>query len=103
MNQFLIELLQFLTNLSHMDSLALSHFGSDLKAHILEAAKNWHVQHEFSGCRCLYLVPLQLSHKGMDQKSNLSSSQSLAPGLIGPFLGKLIEVARFIDERCCVI
>ena len=35
----LIELLQFLTNLSHMDSHALCTFGSDLKASFLEATK----------------------------------------------------------------
>ena len=26
--------------------------GSDLKAYILEATRTWHVQHEFSNCRC---------------------------------------------------
>ena len=42
---FLIELPKFLTDLSHMDSRALL-------AYILEAARTWHVQHEFSDCRC---------------------------------------------------
>ena len=26
--------------------------GSDLKAYILEATRTWHIQHEFSDCRC---------------------------------------------------
>ena len=26
--------------------------GSDLKVYILEGTMTWHVQHEFSGCRC---------------------------------------------------
>ena len=26
--------------------------GSDLKAFVLEAARTWHVQHEFSDCIC---------------------------------------------------
>ena len=39
-------------NLSHMDSHALSPFGSDLKAYVLEATKTWHVQHKLCDCRC---------------------------------------------------
>ena len=42
----------FYCNLNHMDSHALRPFGSDLKAFILEVTKAWHVQHEFSDCRC---------------------------------------------------
>ena len=47
-----MELLKFLTNLSHIDSHALNPFGPDLKAYILEPTGTWHVQHEFSDCRC---------------------------------------------------
>ena len=35
-----------------MDSHARSPFGSDLKAYTLEATRTWHVQNEFSDCRC---------------------------------------------------
>ena len=26
--------------------------GSDVKAYIMEVTRTWHVQHEFSDCRC---------------------------------------------------
>ena len=47
----LIELLQFLPNMNHIVSHGLSAAGLR-KAYILEATRTWHVQHEFSDCRC---------------------------------------------------
>ena len=51
---------------------------------VLEAARNLDVQHEFSGCRydtvCIRYKD-NLFTKGCNKKSDLSSSQSLAPRL----------------------
>ena len=47
-----MELLKFLTNLSHMHSHDLISFGLDLKAFILEAIRTWHVQHELADHKC---------------------------------------------------
>ena len=32
--------------------MVLDLLGSDLKDYILETTRTWHVQHEFSDCRC---------------------------------------------------
>ena len=71
-----------------MDSHTLSplSFGSDFKAYILEATRTWQVQHEFSDCRCDTVCIWYNDNfltRGAEQKSNPSSSQSLAVGLNG--------------------
>ena len=54
-------------------------------AYILEATSTWHIQHEFYDCRCDIVCIWYNDNfltRGVQQKSNLSSFQSLAPGLI---------------------
>ena len=54
------------------------------KANILEAARTWHIQHEFFDCR-FDIVGIMYNNnfltRGCSKKSNPSSFHSLAPGL----------------------
>ena len=67
-----------------MDAHALSPFGSDLKACILEASRTWHVQNEFSDCRCdTVCICTMTTFPQVDGRKIkfLSSSQNSAPRL----------------------
>ena len=61
------------------------------KAHIFEATRTWHIQHEFSNCRCDIVCIWHNDNfltRGWSRKSNLSSFQTLAPGLYAIMSGE---------------
>ena len=66
-----------------MGSHGLRPVGLKFKSLYLEATRSWHVQHEFSDCRCDIVF---VRHKEIFltiglKKSKLRNCQSLAPGL----------------------
>ena len=67
-----------------MVSRGLRPVGLRFIAYILGATRTWHVQHEFSDCRRDIVFVRHkdnLLTREVQQKSKLSSFQSLAPGL----------------------
>ena len=64
--------------------MVLAQLGSDLKAYILEATRAWHAQHEFADVIKFSSDTEITFSQGLQQKSNLSSFQSLAPRLFWP-------------------
>ena len=73
-----------------MISHALSSNVLILRAYILETTRRWHIQHEFSDCRCDIVCIWYNDNfltRGYRKKSNLNSFQRVDPGLLKGMFG----------------
>ena len=63
-----------------MDSHTLSPFGSDLKAHVLEATTTWHVNRNFPIADVIHFVPFTITTFSQGDETKIKSKQFSVPG-----------------------